>query len=207
MTDFNYADLLRDAKEKLPKGVTEEERFKIPEVDIFIEGKTTVVKNFMDIVESIRREPADLMAFLQRELGAPGNIDARRAIFKSRLGVKQLEARIQAYVNTYVMCSECKRPDTHLSKDGRIDILECEACGARRPIGARKTAASQQARATLSIGNVYEVMIQDIGSKGDGIAKVDKYVIYVPGTAKGSVVKVKIENIHGNTAFARLVQE
>ena len=207
MTEFNYAELLKDAKEKLPKSVTKEERFKIPDVDIFLEGKTTVVRNFMDIVESIRREPNDLMAFLQRELGAPGNIDARRATFKSRLGVKQLEARIQAYVNTYVMCSECKRPDTTLSKDGRVDILECEACGARRPIGVRKTAASQQARAALSIGNVYEVMVQDIGSKGDGIAKVDKYVIYIPGTAKGSVVKVKIENIHGNSAFGKLVKE
>ena len=207
MTEIDYAELLKQAKEKLPKSVADEERFKIPEVDIMLEGKTTVVRNFMDIVESVRRDPNDLMAFLQRELGAPGTIDARRATFKSRLGVKQLESRIQAYVNTFVICSECKRPDTSISKDGRIDILECEACGARRPIGVRKTSASQRAVPALTVGNVYEVMIQDIGSKGDGIAKVDKFVIYVPGTAKGSVVKVKIENIHGNTAFARLVQE
>ncbi len=207
MAEYDYEALLKQAKEKLPKGVAKEERFQIPGVDLFTEGKITVVKNFGDIVESIRREPADLMAFLQRELGTPGNIDGKRATFKSRLGVKQIESRIQAYVNTFVMCSECKRPDTHLVKDGRVDILECEACGARRPVGVRKTFTSQQTRAALVAGNVYEVMIQDIGSKGDGIAKIDKYIIYIPGTAKGSVVKVKISNIHGNVAYGNVFVE
>ena len=65
----------------------------------------------------------------------------------------------------------------------------------------------KQARAALVAGNVYEVMIQDIGSKGDGIAKIDKYIIYVPGTAKGSVVKVKISNIHGNVAYGNVFVE
>jgi translation initiation factor 2 subunit 2 len=50
-------------------------------------------------------------------------------------------------------------------------------------------------------------MIQDIGKKGDGIAKKDKYVIYVPGTAKGAIVKVYIEKISGTIAFARIHRE
>src|SRR5204863_313925 len=56
-------------------------------------------------------------------------------------------------------------------------------------------------------GKVYELMVQDIGKKGDGIAKLDKYVIYVPGTAKGAIVKVFIEKIAGTVAFGRVTRE
>jgi len=50
-------------------------------------------------------------------------------------------------------------------------------------------------------------MIQDIGKKGDGIAKKDKYIIYVPGTTKGAIVKVFIEKIAGTVAFGHIHRE
>ncbi|MCK4455840.1 MAG: TRAM domain-containing protein, partial [Thermoplasmata archaeon] len=65
----------------------------------------------------------------------------------------------------------------------------------------------REEEAPLVEGKVYEVMIQDIGKKGDGIAKKDKYIIYVPGTAKGSIVKIRIDKITGNIAFATLSRE
>jgi translation initiation factor 2 subunit 2 len=50
-------------------------------------------------------------------------------------------------------------------------------------------------------------VIQDLGKKGDGIAKLDKYIIFIPGTAKGATVKVKINNISGTSAFGQVVTE
>ena len=50
-------------------------------------------------------------------------------------------------------------------------------------------------------------MIQDIGKKGDGVARRENYVIYVPGTTKGIVVKIEVEKIVGNVAFAKLAPE
>ena len=92
----------------------------------------------------------------------------------------------------------------HPIDDAVVD--ECDACGARRPVKAVKKAAKVE-EAPLVEGKVYELMIQDIGKKGDGIAKLDKYVIYVPGTAKGSIVKVFIEKIAGTVAFGRVTRE
>ena len=43
-----------------------------------------------------------------------------------------------------------------------------------------------------------------LGRKGDGVAKLDKYIIYVPGAAKGAQVKVRIQKISGNVAFSVL---
>jgi len=51
------------------------------------------------------------------------------------------------------------------------------------------------------------VTITDIGRKGDGIARYGKYTIYVPNIVKGAKVKVKIEKISGNLAFARCVEQ
>ena len=48
-------------------------------------------------------------------------------------------------------------------------------------------------------------MIDSVGSKGDGIAKLSKYTIFVPNTSKGQTVKARIKRISGNLAFAERV--
>jgi translation initiation factor 2 subunit 2 len=45
-----------------------------------------------------------------------------------------------------------------------------------------------------------------VGNKGDGIAKVDKYLIFVPGTIKGEIIRAKIKKISGTLAFADVVE-
>jgi len=202
----SYDDLLRRAKASMPKTMEAHERFQIPQADIQIEGKTTILRNFGDICDTIRRPPDQLLAYLLREIGTAGVLEDRRVVFKGRVTTAQVQARIQGYVENYVLCSECNRPDTRLIKEGRVAILECDACGARRSVKAIKKQAKVEEGA-LEEGKVYELMIQDIGKKGDGIAKKDKYIIYVPGTTKGSIVKVHIEKITGTVAFGRISRE
>jgi len=38
------------------------------------------------------------------------------------------------YIDTFVVCQECNRPDTSFQRAGRTLNLSCEACGAKRPI-------------------------------------------------------------------------
>ena len=206
MSNYDYEALLKKAKCNLPEHTNDGERFQIPEPDLFIEGKTTVFRNFMDIAESFRRDPEAILGYLLREMGTAGNLDGRRAILKSKLGVEQVKARLKSYFTTFVLCSECGKPDSKLTKDGRTMILECEACGAHRPVKVPRAVAAAEIPA-LVIGNTYDVLIQDLGKKGDGIAKVDKYIIFVPGTTKGTTVKIKITNISGTSAFAQVVTE
>ena len=205
MTEYDYEALLKKAKCNLPEHVSDGERFQMPEPDLFIEGKSTVFRNIGEVSDAFRREPEAILAYLLRELGTAGNLDGRRAVFKSRLGAEQVKRRLKAYLNTFVICSECGKPDTRLVKDGRVLVLECEACGAHRPVKVPRVIT--ETGPALSIGSTYEVLIQDLGRKGDGIAKMDKYIIFVPGTTKGTVVKVKIDNISGTAAFAHVVTE
>ena len=114
--------------------------------------------------------------------------------------------KIKEYIDTYVICSECNRPDTHLVKQGRTTLIRCDACGAFRSVKSRKKKVVQQPSAKLKEGLTLELTIKDIGRKGDGIAYHDKYTIYVAGAIKGSTVKVKIEKISGTVAFGHIIE-
>lgn len=206
MSEQNYRELLKRARLDLPESMTAHSRFNIPEVDVLFEGNTTVLRNFNELADKLNREPSHLLGYLLKELGTAGSFDGKRVIFKGRLFSKKIEDRIKDYARVFVLCSECEKPDTHLEKDGRILILRCHACGAHRPVKAHK-ATKTQSLPTVKEGDVVPVTITDIGKKGDGIAKIERYTIFVPGTAKGSTVKIKIEKIIGTTGFARLVRD
>jgi translation initiation factor 2 subunit 2 len=201
-----YQDLLKRVKEALPAKAAVRDRFQVPEAEVLQEGNSTVLRNLADICDAINRDPQQVFAYLLRELGTAGTMEDRRVIFKGRISADQINERIRNYVEEYVLCSECGRPDTRIIKEDRISILECDACGARRPLRVVKRTAKVEEEG-IQEGKVYEVMIQDIGKKGDGIAKKDKYIIYVPGTTKGAIVKVRIEKVVGTIAFAKVARD
>ncbi|MDD3042952.1 MAG: TRAM domain-containing protein [Methanosarcinaceae archaeon] len=60
--------------------------------------------------------------------------------------------------------------------------------------------------APLEEGEVYDVTIQDIARQGDGIARIEGFVIFVPGTKVGDEVRIKIERVLPKYAFASLVE-
>ena len=204
--DNSYKSLLQRARSKLPEKVTAHERFQLPDVDVIYEGKTTVLRNFGDLVDQIRREPEQILGTLLKELGTAGSLDGRRVVFKGRVAAKAIEDKIRGFVELYVLCQECNRPDTHLNKEGRTIILECEACGAHRPVTIRKGLKAAE-EPVLVEGKLYDLMIEDIGKKGDGIAKKAGYTIFVTGAIRGASVKVRIEKISGNVAFGVISSE
>src|SRR3989338_5215367 len=64
----------------------------------------------------------------------------------------------------------------------------------------------QQKSVPVKEGQEYDVTIEGIGEKGDGIAKIEGFVIIVPGTQKGQKVKVKINAVRGKVFFGEVVK-
>ncbi len=61
--------------------------------------------------------------------------------------------------------------------------------------------------APVAEGDIEEVEIEDIGDKGDGIARVGPgYVVIVPDTDLGERVAVEITEARENVAFAEVVE-
>ncbi|MEM1538993.1 MAG: TRAM domain-containing protein [Candidatus Bathyarchaeia archaeon] len=50
-----------------------------------------------------------------------------------------------------------------------------------------------------------EVVIDDIGSRGDGIARIQGYMIFVPRSKVGERVKVRILSVGGKFAVAERI--
>jgi translation initiation factor 2 subunit 2 len=199
----SYQVLLERARSKLPPVRTGGERFQVPEPDVMVDGKNTVIRNLQDITGVLRREPAHVIGYLAREFGCPGVLELPRGVLKSRLAKEQIAARLREYTAKYVICSECKRPDTHLKKEGRFTLLVCEACGAQRPITVRRVVTPEKPKAPVVVGEVYRLVIEDVGRRGDGVAKKEGFVIFVTGaTQRGTTVNAKITKVLGNNAYA-----
>jgi translation initiation factor 2 subunit 2 len=206
MTDYDYKKLLKKVVDSTLKREVIEDRFKLPKADIFYEGNTTLIKNFDKISSAINREPDLILKFLLGGLGTAGEIVGSRAVFQGKIPPRTIQDKIVDYVDMFVMCSECNRPDTHLLKKGRQTLIRCDACGAFRSVKSRKKKVVMQPSEVFREGMTYDLTIKDIGKKGDGIAYHDKYIIYVAGAIKGSTVKVKIEKISGTVAFGRIIE-
>ena len=206
MPDFNYDKLLKRVSSITSPKIVDEDRVKVPKVDVFYEGNTTVFKNFDKIVDILNREENHLLKFFLGNVGTAGDIVGGRIVFQGKIPTRTIQDKLNEYVDTYVICSECNRPDTHLVKKGRTSLIRCDACGAFRSIRSLKKKIVKMPREVLKEGNIYDLTIKDIGKRGDGVAFFDKYVVYVAGAVKGSVVKVKIDKISGTVAFGKVVQ-
>lgn len=54
-------------------------------------------------------------------------------------------------------------------------------------------------------GEEIDVTVESVGEKGDGMAKVKGFVVFVPGTKAGDRVKVKVTRVLSKVGFAQVV--
>lgn len=59
--------------------------------------------------------------------------------------------------------------------------------------------------APIRVGEELDVKIEAVGAKGDGIAKVKGFVIFVPGTKQDETVRVKITKVFRKVGFAEVI--
>ncbi len=61
-------------------------------------------------------------------------------------------------------------------------------------------------RPPVEVGDVVNVKIEAIGSGGDGIAKVDGFVVFVPGARVDDEVSIRVNRVLKKYAFAEVVE-
>lgn len=134
---MDYKTLLKKAQQAMPEQTSSGERFETPKVSGHVEGNKTIVTNFKAICSTLRREPEHVLKYLQRELATPGIIQDVRLILNRKLSSASINEKLDQYVKEFVLCPECKKPDTQLRKEDRVTTLKCMACGAKQPIKTR----------------------------------------------------------------------
>jgi len=125
---MGYEDLLNEAYESV-EPVEECGRFEVLKVKGHHEGTRTIVTNFGQVVTCLRRSADHVMKFLNKELASSSELKGDRLILSRKLPSKEINEKIEKYVNRFVLCPKCKKPDTELDNDKGKAFLRCLACG------------------------------------------------------------------------------
>jgi len=59
----------------------------------------------------------------------------------------------------------------------------------------------------VKVGDTIELNIEAQGAKGDGIAKIDGYVIFVPKAEIGKKYQVSVNRVFPNMGFAEIISD
>ena len=59
--------------------------------------------------------------------------------------------------------------------------------------------------APVKVGDELNVTIENVGEKGDGVAKKDGFVLFVPGTKQGDQVKIRVTRVLQKVGFAEVI--
>jgi len=131
-----YEQLLMEAYKKV-KPIESKERFEMPKAESLIEGSKTIISNFPQICSYLRRDQDHVAKFLLRELATPGSIENNRLILNRKIMGSKINEKLDAYVEEFVICRECKKPDTELIKQEKFMFIKCSACGAKHSVRAK----------------------------------------------------------------------
>ena len=111
---FNYDELLKRACEHMPEVQAKRERLELPRIVIQTVGMRTTISNFKEISDALDRDPLHVLKFLTREMATAATFHDSRAIFQGKFQRDSFERLLQRYLEGYVVCPVCKRPDTRL---------------------------------------------------------------------------------------------
>ena len=130
---MNYEEMLEKLYSSL-RSSRKDERFELPTFVVEQQGKKTIIKNFLSVAKTLRRDPQQLYRFLQKELAVPISLSNNTLHIGGRFSSKVLNTLLEKYEKIFVICKICNKPDTHIEEINEVIVLKCEACGAITPI-------------------------------------------------------------------------
>ncbi|MEM4182125.1 MAG: translation initiation factor IF-2 subunit beta [Candidatus Pacearchaeota archaeon] len=126
---MEYENLLEDAYNKISKKEKICDRFEVRKPNIIYEGKKTIITNFTEISSCLRRNQEHLARFLYKNLASFGEIAGERLILARKIAKEMVQQKILLYIEQFVKCKNCGKPDTELVEEKGEMFLKCLACG------------------------------------------------------------------------------
>jgi translation initiation factor 2 subunit 2 len=132
--NYNYDDLLKRARNEIPEVTLKKERLEMPRLFVTMVGMRTTISNFKEVADTLDRDPQHILKFLTREMATAATYHDGRAIFQGKFPRDTFERLLQRYMESFVICPVCKRPDTKILKEKRLSFIVCNACGAKSSV-------------------------------------------------------------------------
>ena len=132
--NYNYDELLKRARAQVPEVTLKKERLELPRLFVSMVGMRTTISNFKEVADTLDRDPQHILKFLTREMATAATYHDGRAIFQGKFPRDTFERLLTRYMESFVICPVCKRPDTKIVKEKRLSFIVCNACGARSSV-------------------------------------------------------------------------
>lgn len=132
--NYEYDELLKRARDQVPEGTIKKERLELPRLFVSMVGMRTTIANFKEVTDMLDRDPQHTLKFLTREMATAATYNDGRAIFQGKFPRDTFERLLGRYMEAFIICPVCKRPDTKIVKEKRLSFLLCNACGAKSSI-------------------------------------------------------------------------
>ena len=112
-------------------------RYKMPKIQAKIEGRgngiKTVLVNIIELAGALKRDPPEVTKFFGCELGAQTiystDTGADRAIVNGAHTEVDLQKSLAKYIEHFVLCRNCRLPETHYKIKSGVVSQVCLACG------------------------------------------------------------------------------
>lgn len=135
---MDYEQLLEKAKNEMPQGALEKERFEMPKIKGHLQGNKTVLVNFVQIAGIFSRDVDHMLKFILKELATPGELKkSGQVILGTKVPASKINDKVKKYAQEFVLCSECGKPDTKIVRESGINFLRCLACGSKRVLKSK----------------------------------------------------------------------
>ena len=113
-------------------------RYKMPRLQAKVEGRgngiKTVIVNVTDIGLSLNREASEITKFFGCELGSQTTFAPDRAVVNGAHTPQSLQEQLCKYIEKFVLCTQCKLPETHYKIKAGIIDQKCLACGEKKSV-------------------------------------------------------------------------
>ncbi len=76
-----------------------------------------------------------------------------------------------------------------------------------RPNRDRDFRGPREGMAPVNVGDELDVTIEAVGEKGDGIAKKNGFVLFVPSTKEGERIRIRVTKVLRKVGFAEKIGE
>ncbi|CAE7592436.1 unnamed protein product [Symbiodinium microadriaticum] len=114
-------------------------RYKMPRIVPKVEGRgngiKTVLVNVADIATALNRDASEITKFFGCELGAQTtmSVEDDRFIVNGAHSTQDLQHFMAKYIESFVLCKNCRLPETHYKIKGGLISQKCLACGSKDP--------------------------------------------------------------------------
>lgn len=110
-------------------------RYKMPRILAKVEGRgngiKTVLVNVIDLGTALNREAPEITKFFGCEIGSQTTYSAEteRAIVNGAHTAQDLQTHLCRYIENFVLCENCRLPETHYKIKAGAISQKCLACG------------------------------------------------------------------------------